>query len=208
MPSVKKTPAVSALPLQGCCIAVSGTFPGRRSQASLFEVAERLGATTSKVVRATVTHLVTTQTDCDKPAVKVSQANDLGIPLVSLDWLLQAESTGVKQSDADFLLTSVDYRGVSPTVPPANSQNKRPASVNTSGTAPAPKKTKLELAEDKGTAIGKSQIAKDWSVKIPVDVCSNLHLQGYGVYVDDDSMIYDATLKLVFLVRQCLKTGC
>lgn len=184
-------PAVSALPLQGCCIAFSGIFPSRRTQASLFDLAERLGATTSKVMTDTVTHLVTTQTDCDKPAVKVSQANDLGIPLVGLQWLLEAEEIGAKQPEADYILTARDYRAASSTDPPVNSQTKRAVSPDTS--APDPKKKKLELVEGKVPAIGEAQIAKDWSVKVPVDEgCS---LQGYGVYVDDDSIIYDATLK-------------
>lgn len=174
--------------LVGCCVAASGTFPGR-SQNAVLMLAERLGATTSKSVAAEVTHLVTSQKDCDKISSKVIQASDRGIYLVDLAWLLATEMTDKRQSEADFILTVANYKAVPATDSAAADPKKRQASHSPS---PEPKKAKLAATIDKAPAIGKSQIAKDWAVQIPID--EGCPLTGYGVHVDDASIIWDASL--------------
>lgn len=186
--------ATGTLPLDGCCIAFSGNFPGR-TQASLFACAAALGAETRKAMTGEVTHLVTTQADLNKPSIKVGQAKDRGIFMVGLDWLLVSEQNSVKEQEFKHDLTSNNSNNsnASNTLDPssgASGPKKRQAS---DPNAPEPKKSKLEASSGKTPVIGKSQVAKDWSVKVPVD--EGCTLVGYGVHVDDDSVIWDATLK-------------
>lgn len=181
--------SASSLPLAGCCVAASGVFGSGRSQTSVLALAEQLGATTSKSVSSEVTHLITTQRDCDKIPTKVIQAIERGVFLVDLDWVLVSESSGVKQVEADFALTATDYRATSVSDPAVSDTKKRLASHSP---PPDSKKAKLSNVEAKAPAVGKSQIAKDWAVQIPID--EGCPLTGYGVHVDDDSIIWDASL--------------
>lgn len=185
-------PAVHA-PLFGSCVAASGTFYGS-NQTKALATAEALGATTSKVIDFRVTHLITSQADCNKASTKVIQASKFGIHLVSLDWLMEIKETGIKQPEADFALTAADYKAVSANfiASDATTSHKRQAS-EIPDTKPESKKTKLLSSAAKAPAIGKSQIAKDWAVRIPLD--DGCSLVGYGVYIDDDSVIWDASLK-------------
>lgn len=198
LPSASSSPppaqpfAVHA-PLFGTCIAASGTFPGS-NQTIVLADAEALGATISKSIRPGVTHLITSQADCQKASTKVIQANKQGIHLVSLDWLLESKENGAKQPEANFTLTAADYKAV-PTASVdsgATSSHKRQISESPEP-EPEPKKTKLLSSTAEAPAIGKSQIAKDWAVQIPLD--DGCPLINYGVYVDDDSVIWDAALK-------------
>lgn len=180
-------------PLFGTCIAVSGNFYGS-NQATVLADAEELGATTSKYIHARVTHLITSQADCDKASTKVVQANKHGIHLVSFDWLLESKKHGTKQPEADFTLTAAKYKAI-PTGSvdsAATTSHKRQAS-DTPEPEPETKKAKLLFSAAKAPVIGKSQIAKDWAIRIPLD--EGCPLTGYGVYVDNDSVIWDASLK-------------
>lgn len=167
------------------------------------ELATRLGADTSKSVAGEVTHLVTSQADYDKPSMKVTQANARDVFIVTLEWMLQSEQDGVKPQESEYALTGRSF-SASPTLdPPNNTSKKRRAPDTTSfdpnnsqasdSSAPEPKKTKLLASDSKAPAMGKSQVAKDWSIQVPVD--EGCTLAGYGVHVDDDSIIWDASLK-------------
>lgn len=180
----------SSLPLTGCCVAASGTFGSGRSQATIVAQAERLGAATSKSVSSEVTHLITSQRDCDRISSKVIQARDRGIYLVDVDWLLVSESTGIKQPEAGFTLIATDYRAIAAAdLAVTDDPKKRQPSHSP---PPASKKPRLADAAGKEPTIGKSQIAKDWAVQIPID--EGCPLTGYGVHVDEDSIIWDASL--------------
>lgn len=181
--------APSTLPLAGCCITTSGSFPSGWSQTSLLTYAERLGATTSKSVTSEVTHLITSQKDCDKGSNKVKQASDRAIFLVRLGWMVDSEICGSRQPEVHHALTTASYKAVPAADASATNANKRHASHSPS---PDPKKAKLTAATDKSPAIGKGQIAKDWAVQIPID--EGCPLTGYGVHVGDDSIIWDASL--------------
>lgn len=182
------------VPLFGCCVAVSGYFrdPPGTNQASVLLLAEALGATVSKSITAQTTHLVTTQADCDKTSTKAIQARKGGIFIVGLGWILESEAIGTRQSETDYILTVANHKAATtkpPTGTAATSQKRQPSH----SPAPDPKKNKLSTAIGKAPAIGKSQIAKDWAVRIPLD--TGCPLSGYGVHVDDDSVIWDASLK-------------
>lgn len=182
--------AAPALPLEGCCIAFSGTFSGR-TQAALLAYATRLGAQSAKSITKDITHLITTDADYAKPSTKVQQARERGAHIVDLDWMLQSESTDTKQPESKFLLKVGSFTPPLGTPPPSDALKKRQAPGSP---APDPKKMKVD-ASDKSNVpnLGKGQIAKDWAVKVPVDEgCS---LSGYGVHVDEDRIIWDATLK-------------
>lgn len=180
----------STSPLTGCCIAFSGNFPGH-TQAALLDWAASLGAGTSKTITGAVTHLVTSQADFHKPSSKVVQAKERDIFIVSLDWFLLSAAHGQKFQESHHSLTANPKSSPSldpPSVPPA--PKKRQASDTP---ASEPKRSKLEATIGDTPTIGKSQVAKTWAVQVPVD--EGCTLAGYGVHVDDDSVIWDATLK-------------
>lgn len=204
-------PASGALALDGCVIAFSGRFTGYR-QSALEDKVTGLGGQPAKSVTADTTHCVTTQADFDKSCTKVWQAKDRGIFVVSLEWLLDSEQSNTKQPEAQYLYHDASQNGttngnsavVSSTNPPSTQPSaatkkppmKRQASsaATDSSREPDAKKTKLDQVAQNGKAavIGKEQIAKSWDVQVPLDEgCS---LAGYGVHVDEDSVIWDASL--------------
>lgn len=203
-------PASGALPLDGCVIAFSGRFTGYR-QSALEDKVASLGGQPAKSVTADTTHCVTSQADFDKLCTKVWQAKDRGIFIVSLEWLLDSEQSNAKQPEAQYLFEDASQNGTtngnntvvsstnpSSTQPPAKNHPPMKRQASTAATdssrEPDAKKTKLQKVAQKGkaAAIGKEQIAKSWDVQVPVDEgCS---LTGYGVHVDDDSVIWDASL--------------
>jgi len=192
-PASSDHPPPAHAPLFGTCIAASGIFPGS-NQKTVLETAEELGATISKTIHPRVTHLITSEADCEKASTKVIQASKQGIHLVSLEWLLESEELGAKQPEANFTLTAADYKAHSTESvdAAATTSHKRQAS-DSPEPKPESKKGKLLFSTAKAPAIGKSQIAKDWAVQIPLD--NGCPLTGYGVYVDNDSVIWDASLK-------------
>ncbi|KAK0614569.1 poly polymerase catalytic domain-containing protein [Immersiella caudata] len=96
------TPA--APPLDKCEIALSGTFPGF-SQALLKKKIEALGGVNANVTHDT-TVLIASPNDFKKGTAKVKSSRTLGIPIVSIDWLFEAEKNGARPADADYLLKS------------------------------------------------------------------------------------------------------
>jgi poly [ADP-ribose] polymerase len=83
----RKAKAAAVPPLEGCSIALSGTFPGQTQSALENDFINALGATLSKTVTSSTTHLVTTDVDFVKPSTKVKQAQSHGLHIVSLAWL-------------------------------------------------------------------------------------------------------------------------
>lgn len=99
----KAAVAAPAAPiLDGCKIAISGTFPKPYTQAAVKAKAEELGASVASSVTGTATHVVATFADYSKPSVKVAKAQELGLPIVTLEWLLLC-ADGTKKPEAEFL---------------------------------------------------------------------------------------------------------
>ena len=198
--------STNGAPLDGCVIAFSGRFTGYKQSSLEAKVAD-LGGQPAKSVVADTTHVVTTQADYDNKCTKVWQAKDRGgIFIVGLGWLLDSEQSNTKQSETQYLFDASQNGStngnntVVPSTKPTSTQplpsQNNPAKKRQASSSPEPtkKKTKLEEVAQKGkaAAIGKEQIAKSWDVQVPVDEgCS---LIGYGVHVDDDSVIWDASL--------------
>lgn len=179
-------------PLKGCVVAFAGNFYGR-NQTTLLNQAERLGAHTSKSITPGTTHLVTTQTECSKRSSKVKQAQEQGVFIINISWLDESESLGAKQKEADYALSKPSASSGS--TPSSSSSAPPPAPTKRAASdspAPEAKKTKLEQASEKAPALGKSQLAKDTSIQVPIDEGVQSH---YSVYVGDDGIIWDATLK-------------
>ncbi|PVH76827.1 PARP-domain-containing protein [Cadophora sp. DSE1049] len=204
-PSKKGGPAKAASPpLQGCFIALSGTFPGRTQPSVDKEFIVPLGGTLAKSVTADTTHLVTTETDFAKPSTKVTQAKSKNIHIVNMAWLEDCLDQNAKMDEASYSLGGSTSAAPSAAPPAANSQTngkakgkgakKRAAAVvdddeeDEEEDKPQPKKSKLKYA----AVEGKTNVATLSYLKIPVDeVCGLTH---YQVYIDDDKVIYDASL--------------
>lgn len=91
--------------LDGCKVALSGTFPGT-THATIKTKVEALGAAVSSRVTDDTTHLIATETDYDKPSPKVSQAQSLGIHIVTLEWLQTCETQNARASEKYFVPSS------------------------------------------------------------------------------------------------------
>lgn len=185
----KVAPATPAL--DGCKIALSGTFPGL-SQALIKTKAEALGATVATTVTDDTTHLVATKSDNNKPSPKVAKAQSQGIHIVSLDWLLLCEKNNAREAEKDHALDGTNNNNTAQDSAPAaattSSQadtaactttrtRKRappPAADNASDneTAPKAKKTRVRKtakADDEATVDDKTQDANDTADVKPVE---------------------------------------
>lgn len=85
--------AVKAVPLDGCVIATSGKFPGT-TQTALASRITSLGATASSKVTSDTNILIATEKDYESNSTKVKAAASYDIPVVTLEWLEECESTG------------------------------------------------------------------------------------------------------------------
>jgi poly [ADP-ribose] polymerase len=132
MPRGKKAaPAPAAPPLDGCKIALSGTFPGA-THASIKAKAEALGATVASSVTDDATHLLATEADFNKPSPKVAKAQSLGIHIVSLDWLSSCEQKNTKEAERDYTLGASAKNDASQADASKSSQTNGTASSNNS----------------------------------------------------------------------------
>ncbi|KAH8672842.1 poly-ribose polymerase-like protein [Tricladium varicosporioides] len=121
--STRKASKPSVLPLEGCTIALSGTFPGHSQSDLEINYINALGATLSKTVTASITHLITTAGDFAKPSAKVKQAKSHDdISIVNLDWLVECLEQHKKLSEDDYSLDAPSVSASS--TAPANGTGK------------------------------------------------------------------------------------
>ncbi|XXG98664.1 hypothetical protein Hte_004992 [Hypoxylon texense] len=203
MPPRKKAAASTAPPpppLAGCNIAISGTIPGRTQAAIERDFINVLGASLAKSVTASTTHLITNETDYKKPSAKVKAAQSHNVAVVSFQWL---------QDSLDQMkrMTEDDYSFTSPQAQPSQTGNGRkrrappkPTDDDEDDEMPAQTKrnkaSETQAQEDKGkeVKVADGQIAKSRDVRIPVDQGVKERLPLFEVYIDDDGVIYDASL--------------
>lgn len=184
-------------PLQGCTIAMSGTFPGL-TQTAIQARLKSLGAEFSKSITTETTLLITTAKDLAKNTTKVKAALDLDLPLVSIDWLEECESTQAKADEKKYSLAGGSSQSSVPSQPRMTA--KRPASpspapaVSTTSSAPAAKKLKSSKIVESTAQIGDGTNAKSSKLQIPLDEYCPLSNHQYQVYVSEDGTIYDASL--------------
>ncbi|KAJ8131654.1 hypothetical protein O1611_g1968 [Lasiodiplodia mahajangana] len=198
-PRKKKAAAPATPPFTGLSIAISGSIPSRTQASIQADFIGPLGGALAKSVSASTTHLVTTEADYHKPSAKVKSAQANGIPIVTFQWLEDcfAQTT---------LLDGSSYNFDSQSQAPANDSTKtngtrkRPASqvdqIEGEDQSQPKKKGKADEEEPKEREpkIAEGQIAKSLDVKIPVDEGAHDELINYEVYIDDDGVIYDASL--------------
>ncbi|KAF2024322.1 PARP-domain-containing protein [Setomelanomma holmii] len=180
-----------AAPLDGCSIATSGKFPGT-TQGALGERLTSLGATVASKVTADTTFLIATEKDYESNSSKVKAAVTHNVPVVTLDWLDECESTDSKVDEASYLLSSSTASAVAPA--PAQSQTngskKRAASTPDASQASTQDAKKPKIVED--AKVGDGQNAK--SKKIAISVDEYCPIGSYQVYIDGDGTIWDASL--------------
>jgi poly [ADP-ribose] polymerase len=200
----------AALPLEGCSIALSGKFP--RTQTALEQdLITSLGATLSKTVNSSTTHLITTETDFEKLSGKVKQAKSHDVQIVKLSWLEDCldKAARLKEDDYRFNVTAAASTAngkvdVSRKRAADESENesqlqkptKKAKAIN--GTSTQLQSALSVKAESKASASksditnGLTNIAKSYDLLIPVD--EHCPLTHYRVYIDDNNVIYDAAL--------------
>ncbi|KAK0702580.1 poly polymerase catalytic domain-containing protein [Apiosordaria backusii] len=221
MPPKRAKKAAAKPPLEGCKIALSGTFTGM-TQSAVKAKAEAVGATVSTTVTEDTTHLVATEADFNKPSAKVAKAQTLGIPIVNFEWLSLSEQNNSKQAEKDFIFgASSTNASNGPAAATTSRKRAAPAVDNASDTevaAPAPKRSRGGRAtaakpaevkdedEDVKTedaapelkkakqekALGEGQVLKRKDTRIPID--DGCPFTNSVVYVDSDGVIYDASL--------------
>lgn len=190
-----------AAPLSSCYIATSGRFPGT-TQPALQQRIVKLGGDIDSKITADTTLLIASQKDFETPSAKVAAAKDKGIPIVSLDWLQHTESSGARADEKQHLLGSPAVQTTSApdssSAPAVANGKKRAASPSTAHaqdhTASQLKKQKKldDEAESESTKVGDGANAKSKRVQVSVD--EYFPLCSYQVYIDDDGLIWDASL--------------
>ncbi|KAF1364362.1 PARP-domain-containing protein [Lizonia empirigonia] len=192
---------VQASPLDGCSIATSGRFPGTTQSALQSRISD-LGGIISKKVTADTSVLIATDKDFEAKSTKVAAAIANDIPIVSIDWLEETESSNTKADETQYSFVSSSATASSPAAPVAASAavngKKRAASPSashaSSQTASQSKKRKTleEKAKDEKVKVGDGQNAK--SKKFAVSVDEYCTLPTYEVYIENDGLVWDAAL--------------
>ncbi|EED18221.1 poly(ADP)-ribose polymerase PARP, putative [Talaromyces stipitatus ATCC 10500] len=178
-------------PFKGSVIAVSGTFRTipPMTQDKLKKIIEEGGGTFSPKVSNDCTHLVTSLKNATGSNAKFKQASALNnCHIVTIDWLLESQGKKKKLDEKKYLISNIDDQKDStddlafPT-PPAESDKKRPAQAVADGDEPPSKKKRDdETKEEKKIHVPVDEGCKDGA--------------GYEVLIDEDGVIWDASLNL------------
>ncbi|KAH8161571.1 hypothetical protein CIB48_g6671 [Xylaria polymorpha] len=200
-PRKKKAAVPVTPPFDGFSIAISGSIPGRTQASIETDFIAPLGGALAKSVSASTTHLVTTEADYQKPSAKVKSAQANGIPIVTLQWLEDCLDQNIRLDEATYGLAPQPQAQVASSTR-SNGSRKRAASETAQNgnddSQPSQPKKKGKAGTDESTErepkIAEGQIAKSSDVKIPVDEGADRELVHYEVYIDDNGVIYDASL--------------
>lgn len=182
----------SKLPLSAYTVALSGTFPNA-THTSVQGTIVALGGSVAKSVTADTNILISTAADVKKASRKVQDAQSSGIPIVSIDWLDEAESSSGPVAPDNFLLddkssSTTDIKGKG-----KDKGKKRAASPDLSAPiSKIPKIASLDPALKPEPKVGEGSVLKTRDMNIPLD--EECPLQTYRVYVNDDGIVHDASL--------------
>jgi poly [ADP-ribose] polymerase len=187
--------AKASSPLDGCLVAISGRFSGTNQGALQTRITDLGGSIASKVTSDTDI-VIATEKDFEAKTIKIADALSNNIPIVSLDWLEDTEESNSKADETQFLLDKSN-KPATTTAPAANGKKRAAAASN----SPAPsqdasqskkRKTLTDKTDIEDVKVGDGQNAKSKKVQVPVDeYCGAAH---YEVYIDDDGLIWDASL--------------
>ncbi|KAH7081044.1 poly polymerase catalytic domain-containing protein [Paraphoma chrysanthemicola] len=185
--------AAKVAPLDGCSIATSGKFPGT-TQGALGERISQLGATVASKVTADTTFLIATEKDYESNSTKAKAASAHNVPVVTLEWLEECESTDAKVDETHYLLSSSTASAAAPAT--ASSQtngSKKRAASSPNASQPSTQTSqakKPKIVED--AKVGDGQNAKSKQIAISID--EYCPLSSYQVYIEGDGTIWDASL--------------
>jgi len=203
MPPRKKAAAPATPPLSGLSIALSGTFPDGHTQGWIErEFITILGATLSKSISTSTTHLVTTEEDFKKPSAKVKSALAKAIHIVTYQWLKDClqQNTHVSEDAYSFVTTSQpqsqtnDSRKRTATQQDSNDNDDSKSQPQAKKKGKTDKDEAKDQAQEREPKVADGQIAKSLDAKIPLDEGADRELPQHEVYIDDDGVIYDAAL--------------
>lgn len=178
--------ARKAKPLTGLSVALGGTFPGT-TQSTVQNDLTALGATIAKSITTDTSCLIATQAAVDKGSVKVKDAQDLDVPIVSLGWL---ESCTASMAQEDFDSYLISSGGAASQKASSNNMKGKKRAVSPDA-SPLPSQT-LSKKQKPEPRFGEGSISKSRNMVVPLDEAC--HLQSYRVYIDDQGVIYDASL--------------
>lgn len=198
--AARKSKRAQAPPLEGHSVATSGRFPGT-TQTALQERIKQLGGAVASKITDDTTILIATDKEFELQSAKVTSATANNIPIVSIDWLADTESSNVKADENKYLLGSQAASVAAPAPAPgpaipasaASNGKKRAISPRASPaldqSAPETKKRKKL---DENVKVGDGQNAKSAKIVVPIDeYCPSAN---YEVYIDKDGLIWDASL--------------
>eukprot|EP00294_Goniomonas_avonlea_P012894 CAMPEP_0114554936 /NCGR_PEP_ID=MMETSP0114-20121206/8477_1 /TAXON_ID=31324 /ORGANISM="Goniomonas sp, Strain m" /LENGTH=645 /DNA_ID=CAMNT_0001740019 /DNA_START=6 /DNA_END=1943 /DNA_ORIENTATION=- len=137
-PRRKAAAAKSVEPLDGCVLAISGTFSV--SRAEFTKLVNTNGGSIANSVTKAVTHLVTTDAEFQGKTAKVVAAEAKGLPIVSEDWVHESIKAGAKEDEASYTI------GAAAAAPAATGKRKAGAAAPASKPA-ATKKGKAVAAD-------------------------------------------------------------
>ncbi|KAI2472146.1 PARP-domain-containing protein [Annulohypoxylon bovei var. microspora] len=194
------------LPLTGCIISMSGSLPGRRTQAAVErDYINTLGASLSKEVTPQTTHLVSGEAYYRNNYPKVRQAKTCGIPIVTFHWLEDSRKSMTRMDEEEYLFEPSSTTGNSQKAQEVvnkndNANNDHDNDDNGDNddmqTHAKRGRSTEDEAEKRKVHIGEAQIAKSRNAAIPLDEGAQVELPGYEVYIDEDGVIFDASLNL------------
>ncbi len=187
----KKT---QASPLDGYSVATSGRFAGTTQSALQTRITD-LGGTVASKITSDTNVLIATDKDFEAKSTKVAAAIANGIHIVTIDWLEETESTNAKVDETQYSLGSAKV-----SAPASAAANGKKRAASGSG-SPAPnqdasqskkRKTLEDNTKVDNVKVGDGQNAKSKKIQVPVDeYCPTPHVE---VYIDDDGLIWDASL--------------
>ncbi|CAK7216949.1 hypothetical protein SCUCBS95973_002986 [Sporothrix curviconia] len=202
--AAKAAPAPATPPLDGCKVALCGNFP-KLPQATLKHQIEQLGGTALNGVTADATHLMVTPENYKKPTAKVKTAQAQGIHIVGVDWLVDTLAANAKQAEGQYLMGGAAAAAAplppaaAPSPPPAAAPTKKrgangaaAATAAAPATAPAKRQKTAKADKDVKADSKDSKDKKDSKIVVPVDEACTL--SNVVVHVDDDGVVWDASL--------------
>lgn len=189
-------PQAQASPLDGCSIATSGRFTGI-SQGALSKRITDLGGSVASKVKADTNILITTDKDFESKSTKVAAAIENDVPVVTIGWLDETELSNVKADEKQYL-HNAPATAIVASVSATN--GKKRAACSSANSTPASsqdfsqkkRKTLEDNAKVDNVKVGDGQNAE--SKKIHVEVDEHCQAPHYHVYIDDESLIWDASL--------------
>ncbi|PKS11272.1 hypothetical protein jhhlp_003034 [Lomentospora prolificans] len=216
MPQAATATTAPTLPLDGCIIALSGTFPSL-SHTALQKDLTSLGAKFARSVTTSTTHLVSTKEDYAKDSPKVVAAKANNIAILDIEWAMNAIENKARPSETSYSLQVVKKRpiavaksdtkaigdtgdedGASQTKKRKTAKGGKAAKATATkvkAETPEPDEEPAPTEKSKNKSVAEAQVTKCADLVVPVDEFFHLSgKQGFVVYIDDDGVIYDASL--------------